>query len=454
MKHAVVIGSGVSGLTAAYTLVKAGVEPTLLSPDERPGGLLFTQKIDGNVIECGPDSVIGQKSWALEFWRELGLGDEIIGSNDKLRRTYIWRNSQLIPMPDGMQLMVPTKVMPILASPLLSLGTKLRMATEIFGLGTKGSGGDRSVASFVREHYGDEAVDYLAEPLLAGVYGGDVDLLSARSTLTSLVDLEAKYGSLARGVLAQMAKRQRTGSVFYTLKKGMQSLGETLWHRIEHRTNWLRESALSVSRTDAGYSIRTATRNMAADAIIFAIPAMPAGDLLQGLRRPLGELLTGIPHSSCITVTFAYRASELKIPEGFGLLVPRRERQSLAACTFLGQKFPHRPAPNSGLIRCFLSGEVVMAQSDDEVAATARRELQEKLNITAIPKFTVLNRWPHSMPQYVIGHAERVAAIEAHIDQLPGVALASNYLYGIGIPDSIASGKKAAERIRPYLQTA
>jgi oxygen-dependent protoporphyrinogen oxidase len=220
MRRVIVVGGGISGLSAAYYLSRRGIASTLIEKDARLGGVIRTEIVHGSVLEDGPDSFIAIKPWALELIRELGLSDEVIGSNDHLRVTYLLRHGRLVPLPDGLMLMVPTKLAPMIGTRLLGWPTKIRMGLEMLRRPPRQPLPDRSVADFIRDHYGQESVDYLAEPLLAGVYGGDPEALSVTSVLPRFVELEAKYGSLSRGVLAEMRRAHgKTGkaTLFRTL---------------------------------------------------------------------------------------------------------------------------------------------------------------------------------------------------------------------------------------------
>jgi oxygen-dependent protoporphyrinogen oxidase len=209
VRRAVIVGGGVSGLSAAYELSKAGIPSTLIERRPRLGGVVQTDRVEGCVLEAGPDSFLSAKPWALDLIRELGLGADVISSNDHLRVTYVVKRGRLTPLPDGLMLMVPTRIWPMVATGLLGWPTKIRMGLEWFRRPPKAPPSDRSVAEFIRDHYGQEAVDYLAEPLLSGVYGGDPNRLSVGSVLSRFTELEARHGSLTRGVLARAVRAAR-----------------------------------------------------------------------------------------------------------------------------------------------------------------------------------------------------------------------------------------------------
>jgi oxygen-dependent protoporphyrinogen oxidase len=441
----VVIGAGITGLAAAHDLVRGGLRPVLIERTGRPGGLLQTEERHGNLIECGPDSLVAQKSWALDFLREAGLADQLVGSNDAQRRTWIFRDGRLLPLPDGMQLMVPTRIGPIISSPLLGWATKFRMGLDALRWWPPADG-DVAVSEFVRRHYGDEAVEYLAEPLLAGVYGGDVDRLSAECTLPALVALEQKFGGLSRGVLASRPK-QDLGSVFYTLRDGMSTLGTHLWRTLESRAELHAAEAHSIRRTGDLWRVDTSAGTIEAAEVIVACPAAAAARIVAAESPALASELDSIEHSSCGTITFGYRRGSVELPSGFGLLVPRAERRHLAACTFVGTKFPHRTHPDWVLVRAFLAGDEAAAFDAVTARAVALDELQRVAGISAKPEFEQWNAWPRSMPQFTLGHAERVRRIHEAVGQMPGLRLAGNYLDGVGLADAIRWGRRAATRV-------
>jgi len=448
-----IIGGGISGLSTAYYLSQAGVPSALIESRPRLGGVIQSEHAAGCVIEGGPDSFISIKPAALELIRELGLADEVIGSNDHLRVTYVWRRGRLVPLPDGLQLMVPTKLMPLLTTRLLGWGTKLRMGMELFHPPGRRAE-DRSVADFVTAHYGAEAVDYLAEPLLSGIYGGSPSALSIASVLPRFVELESKYGSLTKGVLTELKANKaqaRKLPLFRTLKSGLGQLVETLAARIDGAAAVVHERAQAVERTGGGFRIRFADESMECAQLVLACEAHNAAKLAAPLDARLAELLASVPYSSSMTVALAFPDTAFPKPlAGFGFLVPQRERRRLVACTSAGIKFSHRAPAGTTLFRCFLGGmdgAGVLSESDDAIVQAVVQELHEIVGFTAPPSLTRIFRWPRSMAQYTVGHAQRLAEIEARAAAIPGLQLAGNAYTGIGIPDCIRMGKRAAESI-------
>ena len=361
-----IIGGGIAGLAAAYELEQARaagapVEYELFEASSRLGGVLSSELVEGTVIEHGPDSFLTEKPAAAELCRELGLGTELMGSNDAARKTFIVVRNRLIPLPDGLMFLVPTKLMATAVSPLFSWWTKLRMGLEVVRapLGPHPDDGDESVAALVRRHYGQQVVERLADPLLSGIYGGDAEQLSARAVLPKLVEMEARHGSLTRGVLAGMRERAVSGTrvsgdapraIFTTLRGGLQQMVDALVLRLEPQrlhTN----CAVSKVEWDGDAWLVDAERY---DTVIVAVPAWAAAKLLRTADAELSGQLAEIPYSSSITVNLVYDGADLDpLPPGFGFLVPAAEGRAMLACTFIHRKFPGRTAPGRRCCGCF-----------------------------------------------------------------------------------------------------
>ena len=451
MRAALVIGGGISGLSAAYYLRKAGLACTLVEKRPYLGGVIRTERVEGCLIEGGPDSFLSVKPWAMDLIRDLGLAGEVIGSNDHQRRTWIRKNGRLVALPDGLMMMVPTRVAPMITTRLVGWGAKLRMGLEWFRKPPAAPLPDRSVAEFVRDHYGDEAVDYLAEPLLAGVYGGDPSRLSVASVLPRFVEIETKYGSLTRGSLALM-REARAGKqpLFRTLKGGLGQLVDAVVAAA--RPEVLHGEAEAMERSEAGYRVRVAGEWVEASHVVLACEAHRAAELVGPLDGEIAAALATVDYSSSITASLVFdRSSGGRLPAGFGILVPKRERRRLVACTFVGAKFSHRVPDHLVLVRCFLGG--AGQESDEALVATVLEELRDLAGIAARPRFWRIHRWPRSMAQYPVGHLERMAAVDERLKSLPGLHLAGNGYYGIGVPDCVRMGKQAAERIASMVKT-
>ncbi|HMK29693.1 MAG TPA: protoporphyrinogen oxidase [Terriglobales bacterium] len=469
MKRVAIVGGGISGLAAATAFDQAQraggrIEYTLFESSPRLGGVLVTEAVEDCILEAGPDSFLTEKSWGLDFCRSLGLGDELIGSNDTERKTYILVNGRLVAIPDGLMFMVPTRILPTLTTPLFSFRAKLRMAVELLHRPALSSNRrDETVAELVERHFGKEMVERLADPLLAGVYGGDAASLSAAAVLPRFVEMEKKYGSLSRGMLAahkrmaEMAARNSSGEkprprpLFTSLKNGMQQLVDTVRARLSPQA--LRTNALVTEIRHAGgsWSAVVSGNRHEFDALLLALPANAAGKLLVSTSASLAADLSAIAYSSSVTVTLGYERAVLhRLPPGFGFLVPRSEGKRMLACTFVHNKFPHRAPPHRGIIRCFLGGlhdEEILALSDVEIDQIVLQELKQILGLAAEPRFRRVYRWEKSMAQYGPGHLDRTARIQEAVGKIPGLALAGNAYQGIGVPDCIASGLKAASSV-------
>ncbi len=458
MKRIAIVGGGISGLAAAFVLEErrlAGnsLEFVLYESGPRFGGVLATEQVDGCIVEAGPDSFLTEKPWAADLCRRVGLEDQLIGSNDGDRKTYVLVKGKLVPLPDGLMFMVPTKLAPTFWSTLFSPGTKLRMARE-WRFAPRGSRSDESVAALVQRHYGAEMVERLADPLLAGVYGGDASQLSVRAVLPRFVEMESKYGSLGRGMLAARKKAmpsQPAPPIFTSLKGGMQQLAETLVARISPSALRPNTRVEALQKQDRGWVVSAGYASDLFDAVIVATPATVSARLLETTCGDLASELKAIPYGSSMTVALSFgKDVRSALPPGFGFLVPRSECKRMLAATFVHNKFPHRAPGDRALIRCFLGGsrdEQALQLSDEEILAIVREELRQILGLKAEPLFTRIYRWKGAMAQYNVGHLERLQRIERLLQQMPGLALAGNAYRGIGVPDCVRSGEAAAEQV-------
>lgn len=487
-----IIGGGIAGMAAAFELEKAraggaAVEYTLYESRERLGGSLASEVVNGVVLERGPDSFLSEKPAGAELCREVGLGDQLTPSNDANRKTYIVVKNKLVPLPDGLMFLIPTKLVPTALSGLFSPATKIRMGLELLHP-PRPSSEDESVAALVKRHFGQEAVDRLADPLLSGIYGGDATQLSARTVLPKLVEMETEYGSLTRGMLAAHkmmrakmaatrsanangagasgqggAKPSAPRSIFTSLKGGLQQLVNALEARLNPK--WVRKST-SVSALDRvgdGWRVRSSGAEEIYDAVIVASPAWAAGGMLAATDAGLGDELSAIPYSSSITVNLVFDEAQLgRLPDGFGFLVPAVERRAMLACTFVHRKFAGRTPTGKAILRAFLGGakdEGLLDQSDEVLVATVRRELSEILGARVVgphipAEATQVSRWRRAMAQYAVGHQERMKRVKEHVAALPGLRLAGNAYDGIGIPDCIRTGRTAAKELMAEKQVA
>jgi oxygen-dependent protoporphyrinogen oxidase len=464
-----IIGGGIAGLAAAYELElarQAGqpVEYVLFEAARRFGGVIASSIIDGTVIERGPDSFLTEKPAAAQLCRELGLGDQLMPSNDAARRTYILVRNRLVPLPDGLMFLIPTKLAPTVLTGLFSLLTKLRMGLELLQR-PRPRGEDESVAALVRRHYGQQAVDRLADPLLSGIYGGDAEELSAQSVLPRLVEMEAKYGSLTRGMLAGLRARRAASEqgpgpaqpIFTTLRGGLQPMIDALVAKLDPAALHLETRVESIEPLEPGkgWKLMSGETAQRFDAVIVATPAWAAAEMLRAADASLSAELSGIPYSSSVTVNLIYSGPDLDpLPPGFGFLVPAVERRAMLACTFIHRKFLGRTAPGKTVLRAFLGGAHnahLLERTDEEIEDIVRRELLQILSISARPELVEVQRWPRAMAQYAVGHRARMQRIQARLAELPGLRLVGNAYDGIGISDCIRLGRKAAADLMAML---
>jgi oxygen-dependent protoporphyrinogen oxidase len=451
-QRVVIVGAGISGLAAASDLARAGVQATVFDKRPRAGGVIDTRMADGCTLECGPDSFLSAKPEALALIKELGFGGDVIGSTDHQRTPYILKGGRLVPLPEGVMMIVPSRVMPMVKTSLVGWPTKIRMGLEYFRKpsGKNGRGEDRSVADFVTDHFGSETLDYLAEPLLSGVYGGDPAQLSIASVLPRFLEMERKSGSLVKGVLASR-RNARSGSapqpLFQTLRTGLGKLTDALSSHAE-----IQHAAVEAIEPDAsGFRVRADGDWISADHVVLACPAWAAAPLVKDIDGKLGELLGGIDYSSSVTLSLIYRARDFDGKRaGFGFLIPKKERRRLAACTFVGTKFSHRVPDDKIALRCFFGGigdAAILNETDESLVDIAKEEMSNILVLHAAPISYVISRWPRSMAQYTVGHGPRVAELRRRAADIGGLHLAGNAYEGIGLSDCIRTGRAAAKVI-------
>lgn len=456
MKRIAIVGGGISGLSAAFALEKerrlgTHLEYVLFESSGRLGGVLRTEHIDDCLVEAGPDSFLTEKPWALDLCRELGLQDQLIGSNDAGRKTYILVNGRLVPIPDGLMFLVPTQIGPVFASPLFSWQTKLRILGE-WSYRARQSDSDFTAAEFIQRHYGREMVDRLADPLLAGVYGGCADELSAKSVLPRFVQMEASHGSLSKGMLARLKDRRASEAPLFTsLRKGMQQLVDAIEKQLPATSLRLGSDVHAVRSESQKWLVLSNGRTEEFDGVVVSTPAGVAARLLGEQTAELARELNAIPYSSSAIVVLAYdQRVRANLPPGFGFLAPQTENRRLIAATFVHNKFPGRTPENRALIRCFLGGTRdpgVLDVSNEALEGIATSDLGQILSINSAPVFSRVYKWKNAMAQYNVGHSARIARIRALVEQLHCLALAGNAYTGIGVPDCVRSGQEATTKI-------
>ena len=461
MTRVIVVGGGIAGLAAAYYASKVpGVQVTLLEASDSWGGKITTDRVpfdDGQfIIEGGPDTFLATKPWGVVLCKELGLGDRLHGTNPHKKNTYVLNRNRLLPLPDGLAMMIPTNMQAILNSRLVSWLGKARMGLD-FILPPKPLEGDESLGRFVSRRLGREAYENLIEPLMSGIYAGDGDQLSLASTFPYLRELELKYGSLARGALKMRAQSngksvQGSRSAFLTPTTGLAEIVEKLLEHLRSHGAELKlnTKALRITNYQLHYAIELqAGESLIADSIILATPAFVSGALLASLDPSLASDLQSIPYTSTATVSLAYRQKDVpRALDGYGYVIPRREGRRALACTWTSTKFPHRAPEGYALIRVFVgrAGQEI-PWNEHDLLELAKEELNLTLGITANPLLQRAFLWDKAMPQYNLGHPETLKRIDAALEKHPGLALAGNGYRGIGIPDCIRSGELAVKKI-------
>ena len=466
--HLAIVGGGIAGLATAYYLQQKALAYTLIESSSSLGGKISTAVQDGFVIEGGPDSFITQKPAAARLCRELGLEDRLVGTNDDRRKVFVLDGGRLRPLPDGVMLVIPTKFAPFALSPLISLPGKARMGLDLL-IPPRRTAGDESLADFIRRRLGQEALDKIAEPLMAGIHVADPERLSIQSTFPRFVELERRYGSLIKGMLAQKAHARRNGSpkrslpLFMTLRGGLRELVEALAGRLEGKVlSGARVAKLERNPDPAGserYRLRLEDgRALLADAVILAIPAYAAAELIEPLQPALATKLRAIRYVSTATVSLGFRRAEFEHPlDGFGFVVSRRETTRLMACTWTSTKFSARAPADHVLVRGFVGGphhEELVDLSGAELIQLVRQELAQTMGVTARPVVARVYHWPQANPQYDVGHLEQVAEIEAQAAAgLPGLYLTGSAYRGVGIPDCIEQGQATAAAVAARYET-
>jgi oxygen-dependent protoporphyrinogen oxidase len=428
----------------------------LIEASTRLGGTLLTDQRDGFLLERGPDSFITEKPEAVALAKRLGIESRLIETNTNHRRSFIVRNGRLRPVPEGFQLLAPSRIWPFITSDIFSLAGKARMAADLF-LPRKNRNGvaDESLATFVRRRLGHEALERMAQPMVGGIYTADPETLSLRATLPRFLDFERDHRSL---ILAMMRKaRAQSGTsgarygLFLSFDEGMGVLVQALKQKLGKCEIKLNTRVIAIER-EQGWKLRTDKEGpINADAICLAVPAYVAAQLLTSLDQTLAAQLNAIKYASTATINFAFPRSAIQHPlDGFGFVVPFVEKRSLIACTFSSVKFPGRAPKDHVLLRAFVGGALqpeMFALEESEMLARVESDLRELLGNTAKPLFAEVSKWKSSMPQYEVGHLDRVAAIENSVRELPGLTLAGNAYRGAGIPDCIRSGETAAEHL-------
>ena len=471
----VIIGGGISGLAAAHRLLEqreqSQLEPEilLLEASAQTGGIIRTQRRDGFLLEGGPDSFISEKPEALELAKRIGLESHLIETNDEHRRSFIVRGGKLHPVPEGFQLLAPTRFWPFVTTGIFSWPGKARMALDLVLPRRASANGsdDESLAEFVRRRLGREALERMAQPMVGGIYTADPELLSLRATMPRFLEMERERRSVIRAMWKarrRLSKREARGtsgarySLFLSFDEGMQKLTDALAARLKDVSISLktRAESLALDEESKQWKIRTsAGESLNADVVCLALPAYASASLLREVDQHLADELDAIPYASTATVNLAYQRADIPHAlDGFGFVAPVIERRATLACTFSSVKFKGRAPMGHALLRAFVGGALqpeIFALDEDEIIARVQEDLRELLGIERPPLFAHVEKWPRSMAQYHLGHVERVRRIEERLSRRSTLKLAGNAYGGAGLPDCIRSGERAAEEILAIL---
>ncbi len=472
-KQVVVIGGGITGLTACYHLHRHAserglpLEITLLEAGDRVGGILATTHEDGVLLEHGPDCFITNKPWGVQLCEELELQEEMIGTSTEHRRSFIVRDGKLCPVPEGLYLMIPSSFKSLAVSPIVSWRGKLRMGLDlVLPRRSSQDEDDESLAQFVTRRLGREALERVAQPMVGGIYTADPAKLSLRATMPQFLEMEHRHGSLIRALRHNQRQAQLQGAsgprygLFTSFQNGMQTLVDRLESCLSADMIRLRTRVAGVERQpgSSSWTIRLEEQpTLKADALCLALPAPKAGALLSSVDADLAAEMD-IPYASSAIMNIVLRRRDIAhLLNGMGFVVPAVEHRALIACSFSSVKFAGRAPDDRVLLRAFVGGAMhqeQFEQSDEEIQRAVLHDLRQLLGVSGEPLHVSLQRWPQSMAQYHVGHVQRVARIEALASRLPGLVLAGNAYHGVGVPDCIRSGNEAAQAVLDYLDMA
>ena len=470
MKRVVIIGGGIAGLSTAYSLVEharlKGVKDlriTIIEKSASLGGNIKTENINGFLVEGGPDCFLSEKPWAMELIKRLGLEASLLPTRKPRGKTFVYHKGKLRLLPEGVILMVPTRILPLATSSLISVSGKIRMALEFF-IPRRKEKTDESLGDFVRRRLGREALDKIAEPLVAGVHAGDPETMSVKASFPKFVELEENHGSLIRGMLARMKQMKahtlpgaKSGiTMFMTLRRGLIELVSAIVSKLEGVEIKTNAGAKEVLEKKGSYEVLIdGGPSIEADSVVIAAPAYVASELVKAMDKELSEKLLAIPYVSTATVSIGYKRKDIIHPlDGFGFIVPKIEKRKLMAATWSSIKWEGRAPEDSVLIRCFIGGaknEELVSLSDKDMTDAARSELKEIMGIDAEPVFVRIFRWIKAMPQYTIGHEARVSKIEEITGKHSGLYLTGSAFRGIGISDTVREGEVTAKKVLNYL---
>lgn len=466
------MGGGIAGLATAFWLQEKAVEAgvpvscTVIEAGRDWGGKIATHRAGELLVEAGPDSFLSQKHWALDLCAKLGLSDQLINTNELGSKAFVYSRGRLRELPEGLVAIVPTRLGPFLRSGLLSWTGVARMALDLV-LPGRFSTADESVAAFFRRRLGAEAFERVVEPLMAGIYAGDAEQMSLRATFPQFIEAERRHGSLIRGLLAGRKAVRTTPAprrtTFVTLKGGLGELVRALVAKVGTAGATLRVGqpvvalrAPSVRSKVWTYEVVLKDGSMVtADAVVLATPAYVTAEFLRPISLAVSKLLEEIPYASTATIALAYRSQDLgPHVRGFGFIVPRVEGRDLLAATWTSLKWPHRAPPSQTLVRCYVGGagrEDLLKADDDTIVRRVREDLRHIAGITAEPTYTEVNRWERGMPQYVLGHRNKLDRIQAALSNFQGLYFTGAAYRGVGVPDCIRDGMETADLVVKYL---
>ncbi|MBR2585379.1 MAG: protoporphyrinogen oxidase [Thermoguttaceae bacterium] len=455
----IVLGAGISGLAAARRLLALGADVSLWESSSRVGGVIDTVQRGGLQFEQSTDNFITTVPTVIELCRELGLEDDLVQTNNRDRRTYVVRKGRLHPLPDGFMMLAPTKLWPMVVTPLLSPFGKLRAGLELL-IPRKKDSADETIGRFARRRLGREATERIVEPLLSGIYAGDAEKISLEATLPRFRELERKYRSLIVAMTlgqraARRAKRQEESgarySLFMTLRSGLAELPKAIARRFPEGTLRLNRRAVSVRRQGADRWLVSddAGQSETCDGVICALPSYVAGELFTESVPEAARFYNTMEQTGCAVCSMAFKTEQIRAKfAGMGFVVPTIEGGILVAGSFSSHKYPHRAPEGITLLRLFVGGARAPEVVEMEPEALMKRVLDEirpMLRIEGEPFDTELARWPRGMPQYYLGHLDRLAELDKALERYPGLALCGNSFRGVGIPACVESGYRAAE---------
>jgi oxygen-dependent protoporphyrinogen oxidase len=454
----IIVGGGIAGLAAAFELHRRGVPFVLLERGRRAGGVVLSEEVDGFTIDAGPDALLIAKPQGAALCEELGIAGRLMPSQEP-RVSYIQRGGRLHPLPAASVLGIPTEAGPFIRTRLFSLPGKLRMGAELF-VPRREEESDESIGAFMTRRFGHEARTYLGEPLLAGIYAGNVDRLSMRSLFPRFVDAERRYGSLLRSFQKQPPKPSPKGA-FLSLPGGLSEMIEALVAALPANAIRLSHPAarIAVDRTGdvSAFVVEAAGgASFCARTVIVAAPAFAAAGLVREIDPGLAALCDEVPYVSTATIALAFRRSDVAHTlHGSGFVVPAPEGTGILAASWLSSKWAHRAPGDSVLLRTFVGGArdpKALERSDRSLIDRSIAALTPLLGIRNQPILTRVYRWERANPQHEVGHLERMGAIDRMLGSHPGLFLTGSGFRVIGIPDCVADGRATASQAADWLQ--